>query len=177
MELKGSKTEANLAAAFAGESEARNRYDFYASRARAEGYEQIAAIFEETAKNEKAHAEIWLGLLGGISDTESNLRNAAEGENYEWVEMYKKMASDADSEGFPKTAVLFSKVAEIEKTHEERYRKLLADVVAGQVFRRDGEAVWVCRNCGHIHIGSSAPEVCPVCSRPRSFFEVRAENN
>lgn len=173
MELKGTKTEANLAAAFAGESQARNRYTFYANRARAEGYEQIAGIFEETAANEQAHAKIWLGLLDGIGNTEANLRNAAEGENYEWVEMYRQMAIDARAEGFDEIASKFELVGEIEKTHEERYRRLLADVIAGQVFTRDGEVAWVCRNCGHIHVGKSAPKVCPVCAHPESFFEVR----
>ena len=173
MELKGTKTEANLAAAFAGESQARNRYTFYANRARAEGYEQIAGIFEESAANEQAHATIWLGLLDGIGITEANLRNAAEGENYEWVEMYRQMAIDARAEGFDEIASKFELVGEIEKTHEERYRRLLADVIAGQVFTRDGEVAWVCRNCGHIHVGKSAPKVCPVCAHPESFFEVR----
>ena len=173
MELKGTKTEANLAAAFAGESQARNRYTFYANRARAEGYEQIAGIFEETAANEQAHAKIWLGLLDGIGNTEANLRNAAEGENYEWVEMYRQMAIDARAEDFNEIASKFELVGEIEKTHEERYRRLLADVIAGQVFTRDGEVAWVCRNCGHIHVGKSAPKVCPVCAHPESFFEVR----
>lgn len=173
MELKGTKTEANLAAAFAGESQARNRYTFYANRARAEGYEQIAGIFEETAANEQAHAKIWLGLLDGIGNTKANLRNAAEGENYEWVEMYRQMAIDARAEGFDEIASKFELVGEIEKTHEERYRRLLADVIAGQVFTRDGEVAWVCRNCGHIHVGKSAPKVCPVCAHPESFFEVR----
>ena len=173
MELKGTKTEANLAAAFAGEAQARNRYTFYANRARAEGYEQIAGIFEETAANEQAHAKIWLGLLDGIGNTEANLRNAAEGENYEWVEMYRQMAIDARAEGFDEIASKFELVGEIEKTHEERYRRLLADVIAGQVFTRDGEVAWVCRNCGHIHVGKSAPKVCPVCAHPESFFEVR----
>lgn len=176
MELKGSKTEANLAAAYAGESQARNRYDYYAKKAREDGYEQIAAIFEETAKNEMAHAKLWLELLGGIGTTEDNLRNAAEGENYEWVEMYKQMAEDAKSEGFTDIALRFEKVAEVEKTHEERYRKLLSNVISGQVFTRDGDRVWVCRNCGHIHIGKTAPRVCAVCMHERSFFELKAEN-
>ncbi len=176
MELKGSKTEANLAAAYAGESQARNRYDYYAQKAREDGYEQIAAIFEETAKNEMAHAKLWLELLGGIGGTEENLRNAAEGENYEWVEMYKSMAADARSEGFDDIAIRFEKVADVEKTHEERYRKLLSNVISGQVFSRDGDCIWVCRNCGHIHIGKAAPHFCQVCAHERAFFEIKPEN-
>ncbi len=176
MELKGTRTEANLAAAFAGESQARNRYGYYAEKARGEGYRQIADIFDETAENERAHAKLWLDYLAGIGSTEENLRNAADGENYEWVEMYKKMAEDARSEGFNEIALRFEKVAEVEKTHEDRYRKLLANLVAGQIFTKEGEVAWVCRNCGHIHVGKSAPEMCPVCMHPKAYFELRSEN-
>ncbi len=176
MELKGSKTEANLAAAFAGESQARNKYDYYAARAREEGYEQLGALFAETASNEKAHAKIWFGLLAGIGKTEQNLQHAAEGENYEWSEMYPQMAADAREEGFDNIAVLFEAVAKVEKEHEERYKKLLSNVEGGLVFSRDGDMVWICRNCGHIHVGKTAPKFCPVCSYPQSFFELKAEN-
>lgn len=176
MELKGSKTEANLAAAFAGESQARNRYNYYADKAREEGYRQIADIFDETAENERVHAKVWLDYLAGIGSTEENLRNGAEGENYEWVEMYKKMADDARGEGFEEIALRFEKVANVEKTHEDRYRKLLANLTAGQVFTKNGEVAWVCRNCGHIHVGKSAPEVCPVCLHAKAYFELKAEN-
>ncbi len=176
MELKGSKTEANLAAAFAGESQARNKYTYFAAKAKEDGYNQIANIFLETADNEKAHAEIWWRLLAGTNSTEDNLRHAAEGENYEWVEMYKSMASDAREEGFDQIAALFESVAAIEKTHEERFRKLLSNLESGQVFTREGDRIWICLNCGHIHIGKSAPQVCPVCAHPRAYFELKAEN-
>lgn len=177
MELKGSKTEANLAAAFAGESEARNKYTYYASKARKDGYVQIAQIFEETAHNEMEHAKMWFKLLkGGIGPTEENLSDAAAGENYEWTEMYKTFAEDARAEGFDHIAALFEGVAAIEKTHEERFRKLLENVKGGLVFSRDGDMIWECSNCGHIHVGKSAPEVCPVCAHPQSYFKLRAEN-
>lgn len=177
-ELKGTKTERNLQEAFAGESMARNKYSYFASKARKDGYEQIAAIFEETANNEKEHAKLWFKLLNGgeISDTMDNLRAAAEGENYEWTDMYAKMAQDAEEEGFPEIAYRFRAVAAIEKHHEERYRKLLQNIEEGIVFSREGDTVWICRNCGHIHIGKKAPEVCPVCHHKRSFFEIKAEN-
>lgn len=178
MELKGSKTEKNLWEAFAGESQARNKYTFYASQARKDGYEQIAAIFEETAANEKEHAKLWLKLLcgGKIPPTEENLQAAAGGENYEWTDMYARMAKEAKEEGFEQIAFLFEEVGKIEKEHEERYLKLLENVKEGLVFTRDGDKIWKCRNCGHIVIGKSAPEVCPVCSHPKSFFEIKAEN-
>ncbi len=177
MELKGSKTEANLMTAFAGESQARNKYTFYASKARKDGYVQIAEIFEETANNEKEHAEIWWKLLtGGAGQTADNLKDAAAGENYEWTEMYKGFAEQARQEGFDHIAVLFELVAKIEKEHEERYRKLLENIEGGLVFSRDGDAVWICSNCGHIHVGKAAPEICPVCAHPRAYFELKAEN-
>lgn len=177
MNLKGTKTEANLAAAFAGESQARNKYTYYASKAKKEGYEQIAQLFLETAENEKEHAKMWFKLLnGGIGTTEKNLLDAAEGENYEWVDMYSKMAADAREEGFEEIAKLFEGVAAIEKTHEERYRKLLANVKEGLVFSRDGDMVWECGNCGHIHVGKKAPDVCPVCAHPKAYFKLKAEN-
>ena len=176
MELKGSKTEANLRAAFAGESEARNKYTYYASKARKEGYNQIAALFEETAANEKEHAEIWFKLLDGIGTTAKNLEVAAEGENYEWTDMYATMAKEAKEEGFDHIAFLFEEVAKIEKEHEERYLKLLANVEGGLVFSRDGDMIWQCSNCGHIHVGKQAPEVCPVCAHPRDYFQLKAEN-
>ena len=178
MELKGSKTEKNLMEAFAGESQARNKYTYYASKARKEGYEQIAAIFEETAANEKEHAKLWFKLLhnGDIPTTEVNLKDAADGENYEWTDMYDRMAKEAKEEGFDHIAFLFEGVAKIEKEHEERYKKLLENVEGGLVFSKDGDRIWKCRNCGHIVIGKTAPEVCPVCSHPQSFFEVKAEN-
>ena len=178
MELKGSRTEANLLAAFAGESQARNKYTYYASRAKKDGYEQIAALFLETAENEKEHAKIWFKLLhdNGIPDTAANLLDAAQGENYEWTEMYAEFAAVAREEGFDHIAHLFEAVGVIEREHEERYRKLLANVEGGVVFTRDGDAIWKCRNCGHIHIGKEAPKVCPVCVHPQSFFEVKAEN-
>ena len=178
MELKGSKTEKNLMDAFAGESQARNKYTYFASKARKEGYEQIAALFEETANNEKEHAKIWFKLLNGgdIPSTEENLKAAAEGENYEWTDMYDRMAKEAKEEGFDKIAFLFEQVGKIEKEHEARYLKLLENVEEGLVFSRDDERIWKCRNCGHIVIGKYAPEVCPVCNHPKSFFEIKAEN-
>ena len=178
MELKGSKTEQNLMAAFAGESQARNKYTYYASKARKDGYEQIAAIFEETALNEKEHAKLWFKLLhdGEIPSTMDNLADAAAGENYEWTDMYAGFAKTAREEGFTKIAYLFEEVAKIEKEHEERYKKLLGNIEDGIVFSKDGDKIWKCRNCGHIHIGKEAPAVCPVCSHPQSFFEIKAEN-
>ena len=178
MELKGSKTEANLMAAFAGESQARNKYTYYASKAKKEGYEQIASLFLETAENEKEHAKIWFKLLheGGVPDTITNLKDAAAGENYEWTDMYKEFAETAKEEGFTKIAYLFEAVAKIEKEHEERYLKLLENVEEGLVFSKDGDRIWKCRNCGHIHIGQKAPEVCPVCDHPKAYFEIKAEN-
>lgn len=176
-ELKGSKTEKNLMEAFAGESMARNKYTYYASKAKKDGYEQIAALFEETAGNEKEHAKMWFKLLnGGIGTTEENLKAAAEGENYEWTDMYAKFAEDAKAEGFDYIAKLFEGVAAIEKEHEERYLKLLQNINDGITFSRDGDTIWKCRNCGHICIGPKAPEVCPVCAHPQSYFEVKAEN-
>ncbi len=177
MELKGSKTEANLMAAFAGESQARNKYTYYASKAKKDGYEQIAKLFLETAENEKEHAKIWFKLLNdGIGSTAENLLDAAQGEMYEWTDMYKKMAEDAREEGFDYIADLFEGVAAIEKTHEERYRKLLSNVEGGLVFSRDNDMIWECGNCGHIHIGKAAPEFCPVCAHPRAYFMLRAQN-
>ena len=177
MELKGSKTEANLAAAFAGESQARNKYTYYASKAKKDGYEQIAQLFLETAENEKEHAKIWFKLLnGGIKDTAANLLDAAEGEMYEWTDMYAQFAKEAHEEGFEHIAKLFEGVAAIEKTHEERYRKLLSNVEGGLVFSRDGDMIWECGNCGHIHIGKDAPNVCPVCAHPQAYFKIRANN-
>ena len=177
-DLKGTKTEANLMAAFAGESQARNKYTYYASKAKKDGYEQIAELFTETANNEKEHAKIWFKLLhdGNVPDTVANLKDAAEGENYEWTDMYKSFAEDAKAEGFDHIAYLFEQVAAIEKEHEERYRKLLANIEEGIVFSRDGDMVWICRNCGHIHVGKEAPEVCAVCAHPKAYFELRAEN-
>ena len=177
-ELKGTKTERNLQEAFAGESQARNKYSFYASKARKEGFEQIAAIFEETAQNEKEHAKLWYKFLHGgeISDTMTNLRDAAVGENYEWTDMYDRMAQEADEEGFPQIAARFRAVAAIERHHEERYRRLLANIEEGIVFSREGDTVWVCRNCGHIVIGKKAPGACPVCLHSQSFFEIEAKN-
>ncbi len=178
MELKGSKTEKNLMEAFAGESQARNKYTYFASKARKEGYEQIAAIFEETAANEKEHAEIWFKLLndGAIPTTVENLKAAAEGENFEYTDMYARMAKEAKEEGFDKIAFLFEAVGKIEKEHEARYLKLLKNIEDGIVFSSDDERIWKCRNCGHIVIGKYAPEVCPVCSHPKSYFEIKAEN-
>ncbi len=177
-DLKGTKTEKNLMDAFAGESQARNKYSYYASKARKDGYEQIAAIFEETANNEKEHAKLWFKLLHGgeVPDTMANLRDAAEGENYEWTDMYERMAIEAEEEGFSAIAKKFRAVAAIERHHEERYRRLLQNIEEGIVFSRDGDRVWVCRNCGHIVIGSKAPAACPVCAHPQSFFELRADN-
>lgn len=175
--LKGTKTEQNLETAFAGESMARNKYDYYASQAKKDGYEQIAAIFAETAGNEKEHAKLWFKLLhGGINDTLANLKDAAGGENYEWTEMYKGFAEEADKEGFTQIAELFRKVAAIEKTHEERYLKLAMNVESDGVFKKGNQVVWVCMNCGHMVVGDTAPTVCPVCAHPRSFFEMKAEN-
>lgn len=178
MELKGSKTEANLLAAFAGESQARNKYTYYASKAKKDGYEQIAALFTETADNEKEHAKIWFKLLhnGDVPDTVTNLKDAAGGENYEWTDMYERMAKEAKEEGFDHISFLFSEVGKIEKEHEERYLKLLENVKNNLVFSRDGERIWKCRNCGHIVIGKSAPEICPVCNHPKAYFEIKAEN-
>ena len=178
MELKGSKTEKNLMEAFAGESMARNKYSYFAKKAKKDGYEQIAAIFEETAKNEKEHAKIWFKLLNGgqVPETLDNLKAAAEGENFEWTDMYERMAAEAKEEGFNDIAYLFSAVAKIEKEHEERYKKLIENVENGLVFSKDGDRIWKCRNCGHIVIGKFAPEVCPVCSHPKAYFEIKAEN-
>ena len=176
-EIKGTKTEKNLNAAFAGESQARVKYQFYASKAKKEGYEQISAIFQETSDNEKEHAKIWYKLLhDGVADTMTNLKDAADGENYEYTDMYKKFAEDAREEGFNEIAELFEKVGEIEKHHEERYRKLIENIEKGMVFKGDGVTVWKCRNCGYIHIGDSAPEKCPVCDHPQSYFEIQAVN-
>ena len=175
-ELKGSKTEANLWTAFAGESQARNKYTYFASKAKKDGYVQISKIFEETAANEKEHAKIWFKLLEGIGTTAENLKAAAEGENYEWTDMYATMAKEAKEEGFDHIAFLFEEVAKIEKEHEERYLKLLANVEGGIVFSRDGDMIWQCSNCGHIHVGKQAPEVCPVCAHPRDYFQLKAEN-
>ena len=178
MELKGSKTEQNLMTAFAGESQARNKYTYYASKARKDGYEQLAAIFEETANNEKEHAKLWFKELhgGDIPATTINLEDAAKGENYEWTDMYATFAKEAREEGFEDIAFLFEKVGEIEKEHEQRYLKLLENVEGGLVFSRDEDKIWKCSNCGHIVIGKEAPEVCPVCSHPRAYFEIKAEN-
>ena len=178
MELKGSKTEANLQAAFAGESQARNKYNYYASKAKKDGYVQIANIFEETAANEKEHAKIWFKLLhgGAVPSTIENLKDAADGENYEWTDMYAAFARDAKEEGFDDIAALFEEVGKIEKEHEERYRKLLANIEDGLVFSRDGDCIWQCSNCGHITFGKKAPEVCPVCAHPQSYFQIKAEN-
>ena len=175
-DLKGTKTEKNLWEAFAGESQARNKYTYFASKAKKDGYVQIAKIFEETAANEKEHAEIWFKLLNGIGSTAENLKSAAEGENYEWTDMYAEMAKDAREEGFDHIAFLFDEVGKIEKEHEERYRKLLANVEGGLVFSRDGDMIWQCSNCGHIHVGKQAPEVCPVCVHPQAYFQIKAEN-
>ena len=178
MELKGSRTEANLMAAFAGESQARNKYTYYASKAKKEGFVQIAEIFEETANNEKEHAKIWFKLLhdGDIPTTAANLLDAAEGENYEWTDMYAEFAKVAKEEGFDRIAYLFDAVAKIEKEHEERYRKLLSNVEGDLVFSRDGDCIWQCANCGHIHVGKKAPEMCPVCQHPKSYFQKKVEN-
>lgn len=177
-DLKGTKTEKNLQDAFAGESQARNKYTYFASKARKDGFEQIAAIFEETAQNEKEHAKLWYKLLNGgdISDTMANLREAAEGENYEWTDMYDRMAKEAEEEGFTAIAAKFRMVGAIERHHEERYRRLLANIEEGIVFSRDDDRIWVCRNCGHVVVGKKAPGACPVCAHPQSFFEVSAQN-
>jgi len=176
MELKGSKTEQNLREAFAGESQARNKYTYFASVAKKEGYQQISAIFEETANNEKEHAKLWFKALGELGDTSANLLAAAEGENYEWTDMYDRFAKDAEEEGFKALAAQFRMVAAIEKTHEERYRKLLNNVDMQAVFEKAEETMWECRNCGHLVMGKKAPQVCPVCAHPQAYFEVRKEN-
>ena len=176
MELKGSKTESNLLAAFMGESEARNKYTYFASVAKKEGYEQIAAIFQTTADNEKEHAKMWFKELGLLGTTSENLLSAAEGENYEWTDMYARFAKEAEEEGFTALAIKFRMVAEIEKHHEERYRALLQNVEMQQVFEKSTVTVWECRNCGHIAVGTKAPEVCPVCAHPQSYFRLKAEN-
>lgn len=183
MELKGSKTETNLLTAFAGESQARNKYTYFAGVAKKEGYQQIASIFEETAGNEKEHAKLWLKLLFGGNikdslniDTKEALKQAAEGENYEWTDMYETFAKEAKEEGFDQIAYLFEEVGKIEKHHEERYRKLLESVKEETVFKKEVPKMWICRNCGHIHYGEKAPEVCPVCAHPKSYFELKAEN-
>ncbi|NTW71457.1 MAG: rubrerythrin family protein [Eubacteriaceae bacterium] len=175
-DLKGSQTEKNLWTAFAGESQARNKYDYFGSVAKKEGYEQISAIFAETSGNEKEHAKLWFKYLNGIGCTEENLLAAAEGEYYEWTDMYKGFAETAAAEGFAEIATKFSGVAAVEKLHEERYRKLLANVKANTVFQKDAPQAWVCRNCGHVHTGSAALEICPVCNHPKAYFELRATN-
>ncbi len=177
-DLKGTKTEANLLSAFAGESQATNKYTYFASKARKDGYQQIAAIFEETARNEREHAKMWFKLLegGAIKSTIENLKAAAEGENYEWTDMYERMAQEAREEGFDEIAAKFDGVAAIEKHHEERYRKLLKNIEDSVVFSRDGDCIWQCINCGHIVVGKKAPEVCPVCAHPQSYFQIEAEN-
>ncbi|MBR7112694.1 MAG: rubrerythrin family protein [Clostridia bacterium] len=175
-ELKGTKTEANLMAAFSGESEARNKYTYFASVAKKEGYEQISALFTKTAENEKEHAKMWFKLLGGIGNTAENLASAAAGENYEWTDMYATFAKEAEEEGFTEIAAKFRAVAAIEKSHEERYRKLLNNVEMQAVFAKAEQTMWECRNCGHLVMGKKAPEICPVCAHPNSYFEVRAEN-
>lgn len=177
-DLKGTKTEKNLMEAFAGESQARNKYSYFASRAKKDGYEQIAALFEETAQNEKEHAKLWFKYLegGAVKDTMSNLKAAAEGENYEWTDMYERMAREAEEEGFTEIAEKMRGVAAIEKHHEERYLKLLQNIEKGIVFSREGDTIWKCRNCGHIVIGKQAPELCPVCNHAKSYFEINAEN-
>ena len=176
MELKGSRTEQNLMAAFAGESQARNKYTYFASVAKKEGYEQIAAIFQHTADNEKEHAKMWFKALSGIGNTADNLKAAADGENYEWTDMYAQFAKEAREEGFEEIAVMMEGVAAVEKEHEERYRKLAENIEKGVVFLKEGEVAWKCRNCGHIHVGPDAPTVCPVCAHPQAHFEVRATN-
>ena len=178
MELKGSKTEKNLMTAFAGESQARNKYSYYASKAKKDGYEQIGAIFEETANNEKEHAKIWFKLLNGgeVPSTMDNLLDAANGENYEWTDMYAEFAETARKEGFDHIAFLFEGVAKIEKEHEERYRKLINNIKGESVFKKEDEVMWICRNCGHVHYGKQAPEVCPVCAHPKKYFELKSNN-
>ena len=178
MDLKGTKTEKNLMEAFAGESQARNKYTYYASKAKKDGYEQIAAIFEETARNEKEHAKMWFKLLhdGAVPSTIDNLKDAADGENYEWTDMYDEFAKTAKEEGFNHISFLFTEVAKIEKEHEERYRKLLANINNEVVFEEENKVMWICRNCGHVHYGEKAPKVCPVCAHPQSYFERKANN-
>ena len=178
MDLKGSKTEANLLAAFAGESQARNKYTYYASKAKKDGFVQIGELFEETAKNEKEHAKIWFKLLhdNGIPGTAENLKDAADGENYEWTDMYAGFAKTAREEGFTHIAFLFEEVAKIEKEHEERFRKLLSNVEGGLVFSKDQDTIWLCSNCGHVVVGKNAPEVCPVCAHPQSYFKMKEQN-
>lgn len=177
MNLKGTKTEKNLMEAFAGESQARNKYTYFASKAKKDGYEQIARIFQETADNEKEHAKLWFKLLNdGIGSTEENLQAAADGENYEWTDMYAKFAKEAKEEGFDHIAFLFEGVAKIEKEHEERYKKLLENIKGGLVFSRDNEQIWQCANCGHIVVGKAAPDVCPVCAHPKAYFQIQAKN-
>lgn len=178
MNLKGTKTEKNLMEAFAGESQARNKYTYFASQAKKEGYVQISRIFEETANNEKEHAKIWFKLLNGgsVGNTAENLQTAAEGENYEWTDMYQKFAKEAKEEGFTQIAFLFEKVALIEKEHEARYKKLLSNLAEGTVFEKDEEVVWECANCGHVYSGKNAPDVCPVCNHPKAYFMVKANN-
>ena len=176
MKYAGTKTEQNLRDAFSGESQARNKYTYFASVAKKEGYEQIAALFLKTADNEKEHAKMWFKELGGLGDTAQNLLSAAEGENYEWTDMYATFAKEADEEGFPELAAKFRAVAAIEKSHEERYRALLNNVEMKAVFEKAGETMWECRNCGHLVMGKKAPEICPVCAHPKAYFEVRAEN-
>ena len=175
-ELKGSKTEQNLWDAFAGESQARNKYTYYASKAKKDGYEQMAQLFQETADQEKEHAKMWFKLIHGIGTTAENLKDAAQGENDEWTGMYPRMAREAREEGFEEIAQMFEGVAAIEKVHEEKYRKLLENIEQGIVFSRDGDTVWQCRNCGHIHIGKQAPETCPVCNHPQAYFELKKDN-
>jgi len=177
MDLKGSKTEANLLAAFAGESQARNKYTYYASQAKKQGYVQISNLFLETAENEKEHAKIWFKLIhGGMPDTVANLKDAAAGEHFEWTEMYAEFAKEAKEEGFDEIAYLFEEVAKIEKEHEDRYKALLANIEDEKVFKKEEEVIWQCANCGHIHIGKEAPDVCPVCDHPQSYFLIRATN-
>ncbi len=176
MELKGSKTEKNLLEAFAGESQARNKYTYFSSAAKKEGYEQISAIFQETADNEKEHAKIWFKLLNGIGTTTENLKTAASGEHYEWTSMYRKFAEEARAEGFANISMLFDKVAQVEKEHEARYLALNENIKNETVFKKDSKTYWKCRNCGHIHEGAFAPELCPVCSHPRAYFELKAQN-
>ena len=175
-ELKGTKTEANLWAAFAGESQARNKYTYYASKAKKDGYEQISELFTETAEQEKEHAKLWFKLIHGIGSTTENLQDAAQGENDEWTDMYPRMAKEAREEGFDDIADLFEGVAAIEKVHEEKYKKLLQNIEQEIVFSRDGDCIWQCLNCGHIHIGKQAPQLCPVCNHPQAFFELKKEN-
>ncbi len=175
-ELKGSKTEQNLWEAFAGESQARNKYTYYASKAKKDGYEQMAQLFQETADQEKEHAKMWFKLIHGIGNTADNLKDAAQGEYDEWTDMYPRMAREAREEGFEEIAQLFEGVAAIEKVHEEKYKKLLENIEQGIVFSRDGDTVWQCRNCGHIHIGKQAPETCPVCNHPQAYFELKKDN-